>query len=318
MRDGAAVNGAAIKQLLFFYANIMDVICFSHTINNVGCHFVFRVLDTFYRHWVNLFAHSYNAKLLWKERTGKSMCSHSHTQWWSKWELLKKVSDYFGDVAPFLQENEKLSPLIRQHLLEIINDPKDLQDLRLELGVMVDVGVQFVNATYYLEGDGPLIFTCFERLSAVSHDVTVGHYPCTLAIAREIANGDAALQNRLITQAKDCVQPGLNFVQQKFNVQFLANVRAFKAARLRCPVQVSALRPDARSLEELKNFPFVDDATIANLATELPLYLAAADGVMRDSEEENLVWWTVRKLLLVQPSSAAAERVFSFLNTLSA
>ena len=72
--------------------------------------------------------------------------------------------------------------------MEIINDPQDLQNLRLELGVMVDVGVHFVNATYYLEGDGPLILTCFERLSAVSHAVTVGHYPCTLAIAREIAN----------------------------------------------------------------------------------------------------------------------------------
>lgn len=173
-------------------------------------------------------------------------------------------------------------------------------------------------------------FTCFERLSAVSHAVTVGHSPCTLAIAREIANGDAALQNRLITRAKYCVQPGLNFFQQKFNVQFLTNVRAFKAARLRCPVQVSALRPDARSLEELKSFPFVDDATIANLATEPPLYLSAVDGVMCDSEEEKLVWWAahrdtlphwvalVRKLLLVQPSSAAAERVFSFLNTLPA
>ena len=51
---------------------------------------------------------------------------------------------------------------------------------------------------------------------------------------------------------------------------------------------------------------------------------------MCDGEEEKLVWWAahpdtlphwvalVRKLLLVQPSSAAAERVFSFLNTLSA
>ena len=164
---------------------------------------------------------------------------------------MKQVSDYFGDVAPFLQENENLSPLIRQHLLEIINDPQDLQNLHLELGVMVD-SVHFVNATCYLEGDGPLIFTCFEHLSAVFHAVTVGHYPCTLAIAIEIANGDAALQNRLITQAKDCVQPGLNFFQQKFNVQFLTNVRAFKAARFCCPVQVSALRPDARSLEESK------------------------------------------------------------------
>ena len=120
---------------------------------------------------------SYNAELLWKERTGTSMCSHSNTRWWSKWEVLKQVSHYFDDVAPFLQEDENLSPQIRQHLLEIINDPQDLQDLRLELGVMADVGVHFVNATYYLEGDGTLIFTCFERLSAVSHAVTVGHYP---------------------------------------------------------------------------------------------------------------------------------------------
>ena len=64
--------------------------------------------------------------------------------------------------------------------------------------------------------------------------------------------------------------------------------------------------------------------------SELPLYLAAADGVMCDSEEEKLVWWAahrdtlphwvalVIKLVLVQPSSVAAERVFSFLNTLSA
>ena len=71
------------------------------------------------------------------------------------------------------------------------------------------------------------------------------------------------------------------------------------------------------------------DAPIANFATELPLYLVATDGVMCDSEEEKLVWWAahrdtlphwvalVRKLLLVQPSSAAAERVFSFLNALS-
>lgn len=122
----------------------------------------------------------------------------------------------------------------------------------------------------------------------------------------------------------------MNLLQQKFNVQFLTKVRALKAVRLCCPVQVSVLRPDARSLEELKNFPFVDDAAIANLATELPLHLAAADGVMCHSEEEKLVWWAVhrdtlphwvvliRKLLLVQPSSAAAERVFSFLNTLSA
>jgi hypothetical protein len=33
MRDGAAVNGAAIRQLSFFYPNIFYVTCFSHTID---------------------------------------------------------------------------------------------------------------------------------------------------------------------------------------------------------------------------------------------------------------------------------------------
>ena len=330
MRDGASVNTNAIKQLLFFYPNIMDITCFSHTIDNVGSKFVFKVLDLFFHYWVNLFAHSCNAKLLWKQRTGKSICSHSNVRWWSKWEVLNQVADYFGDVAPFLQDNDNLSPQNRQHLMDILNDPQELQQLRLELAVLVDAGVHFVTATYYLEGDGPLIFTCFERLSAVQHAVAVGHYPCTEAIAREIAAGDAALKNRLITEAKACVRPGLNFFLEKFNTQFVTNVRAFKAARLCCPVQVSALRPDARSLEELKNFPFVDDVMIAALATELPLYLATVDGVVCDNEEEKLAWWAahqdtlphwaalVRKVLLVQPSSATAERVFSLLATLSA
>ena len=196
-----------------------------------------RVLDTFLRNWVNLFSHSYNAKLLWKERTVKSICSHSNTRWWSKWELLKQVSDYFGDVPPFLQGNENLSPLIRQYLLEIINDPQDLQDLHLELGVL---GRCFISSWRRWATDIHLLWAFISCLA------------CCYSRSLSMYLGDAALQNRLITQAKDCVQPGLNFLQKKFNVQFLKNVPAFKAARLCCPVQVSALRPDARSLEELK------------------------------------------------------------------
>ena len=83
--------------------------------------------------------------------------------------MLKQVSDYFGNVAPFLQENDNLSPQTRRHLLDIFESPQELQLLKLELAVLVDAGVHFVTATYYIEGDGPLIFTCFERLSAVQH-----------------------------------------------------------------------------------------------------------------------------------------------------
>ena len=56
IRDGASVNGAALRQLKFFYSNLFDVVCFSHTIDNVGNHFEFRILDSFTQYWVSLFA----------------------------------------------------------------------------------------------------------------------------------------------------------------------------------------------------------------------------------------------------------------------
>ena len=92
-------------------------------------------------------------------------------------------------------------------------------------------------------------------------------------------------------------------------------------------MQIQHLHPTAASLEEFRNFPFLDnDNIIANLARELPDYLAAADGVVMEDEEEKLAWWAansfrlphwaslVKKLLLIQPSSASAERVFGLLN----
>ena len=161
MRDGASVNGAALRQLKFFFPNLMDIVCFSHTVDNVGGHFEFRILDVFTQHWIGLFAHSYNARLLWKEKTGQSMRSHSTTRWWSKWEILQQVLLYFGFVEPFLRENEEICRSSRLHLLEIFDNPQDAQDLRLELAAVVDAGFHFVSATYFLEGDGPLLFSCY-------------------------------------------------------------------------------------------------------------------------------------------------------------
>ena len=162
-----------------------------------------------------MFSHSYNARLVWRERTGQSIRTFSETRWWSKWEVLRQVSEYFGDVEPFLRENDEVSPANRRRLLEIFDDPQSCQDLRLELAALVDAGVHFVNATYYLEGDGPLIFTCYERLSAVTRAVAVGNYPNTTAVAREIAAGNAVLCNQLMAQAKACIQPGFQFYHQK-------------------------------------------------------------------------------------------------------
>ena len=325
MKDGAAVNGAALQQVKFYFPQLLDVTCFSHTIDNVGKHFEFRVLDRFAHLWISMFSHSHAVGLAWKTKTGKAMSSYSATRWWSKWEVLKQVADYFADVEPFLRENGHIAPATRQHLVDIFDNPDDAADLELELAVLIDGGVHFVSATYYLEGDGPLIFSCYERLAAISHAVMIESYPNTEALARRRADGNAAVFNQLMAKAKACIMPGLRFFQQKFSHEFYTVVRAFRSARLCDPVQVQQLRPTIASLEELRNFGFLDDIVIAGLARELPHYLATTEGTQVATEEEKVQWWArneanlpywsavVKKILLVQPSSASAERVFSIM-----
>ena len=63
------MNATALSQLKFFYADLFDVVCFSHTLDNVGSHFEFQVFDAFIpRFWISFFSHSYNARLAWRER----------------------------------------------------------------------------------------------------------------------------------------------------------------------------------------------------------------------------------------------------------
>ena len=111
-------------------------------------------------------------------------------------------------------------------------------------------------------------------------------------VARRQAVGNLPVYNQLVAKAKACIYPGLQFFQRKFRQEFYGNVRAFRSARLCCPVQVQQLRPTAASVEELRRFRFLDnDAIIQGLNTaELPRYLALADGADLQTEEEKLQW----------------------------
>lgn len=102
MKDGAALNQAALRQVKFYFSQLLDVTCFLHTIDNVGKHF-----DKFAQYWVRLFvclrkfSHSPAAGLAWRNRTGKALQPYSPTWWWSRWEVMKQVMDFYGGVEPF-------------------------------------------------------------------------------------------------------------------------------------------------------------------------------------------------------------------------
>jgi len=106
MRDGASVNAAAMRTLKIMYPDVLDIRCISHTLDLVGDKFKAPNLSLFFTLWISYFAHSSKLKALWKIQTGRSIATYSQTRWWSRWEVMQQAFVLFGDVEPFLWENE--------------------------------------------------------------------------------------------------------------------------------------------------------------------------------------------------------------------
>ena len=98
MRDGASVNQAALVRIAFIFPKMLNVVSFSHMLDNVGNHLVISTLLEFGTIWNCLFCYSYKAKLLWKDLTGHRPRSYSDTRWWSKWEVYQQILMQFGDI----------------------------------------------------------------------------------------------------------------------------------------------------------------------------------------------------------------------------
>ena len=111
------------------------------------------------------------------------------------------------------------------------------------------------------------------------------------------------------------------------NTDLLIWIKVFKASRLFSPSKVFEIKPTASDIDNLKDIKFLNDSLIiAGLKEELPTYLVKVDDI--SSMIDILEWWkrneaallhwsaAAKKILLVQPSSAASERVFSLLDNL--
>lgn len=236
------------------------------------------------------------AQLLWKDlSTGQTPRSYSETRWWSKWEVYQQLLVQFRDIKRFLEEASaaKVGPKLVPQIQAIFSDPQQLICLKPELAITIDLGEHFAKATYFLEGDGPLVFSYYEKLSALAQVCKAPHFPNVRAIAAAVAEQDpdqnaAALERR----AKSCVDPAIQWFLRKFNVDLYDTLLAFKAARLMCPVNVQWLKPTQESVESLRAFPFLDSDVIMNgLKEELPTYMAAAEDVSISTKEKKLVWW---------------------------
>ena len=100
-------------------------------------------------------------------------------------------------------------------------------------------------------------------------------------------------------------------------------LKAFKAARLFDPHYLNRVKPQNAALNSLSVLSFITDSVLVHLKEEYPLYAAAAEAISTECEAvtfwkryaNNIPKWKeiAAEVLLLQPSSAAAEHVFSIL-----
>ena len=191
----------------------------------------------------------------------------------------------------------------------------------MEFAAVVDAGKQFVQATYKLEGNGPLAFQCYEVISALSTSVMMENYPNVQTVVRNISRStEQQLKRRKYT--RKCIMLALDYYKEHLEADVMSTpLKAFKAARLFDPHYLRVKSQNV-ALNLLSVLPFITDPILAHLKEEYPQYDAAAEDI--SSECETITFWKqytngipkwkeiVAKVLLLQPSSAA-ECVFSIL-----
>ena len=237
---------------------------------------------------------------------------NSATRWWSKWEIMQS----------FLAENAHMSPATRAKLLNYFSDSNKNKLLQVELAAIIDWSEPFVKATYKLEGDGPLALHCYEVIETIKAYIHASHTPNILAVAEMLSGGVAHDKHLMIDHAKQCIQPGIDYFNHQLTTTLQRSLTVFKAARLFSPQKMQDMQPSASSIDSLSTFPFFDEEDLGRLNSELPIHfskavdLDASIGPLQWWQHNDLPYWSSagRKVVLVQPSSAASERLFSLLN----
>lgn len=135
------------------------------------------------------------------------MGSYSATRWWSWWEVYNQVLLQFGDVLLFIHSHPEFSPATRKLQTLLADDQKNAL-LRLELAAVVECGEKFVKATYDLEGDGALVFKCFEVVETLTAAIHTAYFPNLEAVVRSLSRGATTAAQQLVTYGKSCVQQG--------------------------------------------------------------------------------------------------------------
>ena len=127
-----------------------------------------------------------------------------------------------------------------------------------------------------------------------------------------------------MNEAGRCILPTIEYFDGRLGEggPLFGAVEAFCAVRLCNPSKANDKQPVVADADQLRAFPFISGDEMDGMKAELPAYVAASeytheamDVIQWWSQRRTLLNWrgVLQKILLVQPSSTAAERVVSLL-----
>jgi len=250
---------------------------------------------------------------------------------------VEQAQRVFGDICTFIHGRDlaesKLAPATQRALKIMLTPGSDsYKQLLVEMAVYCDAGKTLCELTYTLEGDGLLLHLAYDALIRVQehlHEIVAGRAGLqnTAAVATRLAApGDRQEQGRLFQHALKCIQPAGAYLDKLLSTHLLQTMQVLKAARLVSPAFVWRTRPTAADVDALRAFACVDQGDICQMQEELAQYtrlvLETNEEVRQDiqqwfqAHQVALPGWArmAKRVFTMQPSSAAAERVFSRFN----
>lgn len=204
-RDSVLVNGAACARLhagAFCWAE--NLLCMSHTLNNVGGKLSFPVLQEFFTPWLELVGGRhphFGAQALWKQAVHpQRVPGYSKVRWFASAEIQFVLADHFDKLKPFVDRLTELDygDATRKKLASIVDNQVKAHQLALQLAAMKDLRT-IVATTYELEGDRLellLTFDRIERLRELGKSIAAG-------AVGTLPNVDAVLRSKVK------IQPGV-------------------------------------------------------------------------------------------------------------
>lgn len=355
VRDGAYVNNVATRTMMQFCTNAIDSTCASHTAclagNNLS-RVALPLASEFISKWSQMMSQSNIARQEWKELVGKSAKTKSMVRWGSEYSVARDIMINFGSVEDLIGIDREFAANLRQDLRRILsvdvvneNGLSSKDSFRLELAAFNDIGEHIFSFVYDYEGDGFLSPFVYDKMVSVQTELTsivINHdeMKCRniMAVARQIAGDNEARKAHLIQMACDkgaaardkfidkfsnpngsCfrvmqIYKGLTLLQPKY-------MRSLPQAEIRA--RIHTLCQHVPLFSQIPNFE-------QRLTDESVRYIELANQHRFDGTDPHELahWWTLMRgdlpewsivvscAVLLVPSSAGAERVFSMITSM--